>query len=138
MAEAFFENAALLAIVRQCVALLRISDYRCAQKIDHFIAISNCVQERIRRCYQRDSQVIHPPVDVQRFDIKTETDDYYLVLSRLVGTSLTIWRRLVRSPSRHSAVTKKFGNCSDPIPSVTIKSPSITCVASERRSSLSW
>jgi glycosyltransferase involved in cell wall biosynthesis len=79
------ENAALLAIVRHSVSLLRISDYRCAQKIDHFIAISHCVQERIRRCYHRDSQVIHPPVDVQRFAIKTKTDDYYLVLSRLVG-----------------------------------------------------
>src|SRR5580704_12220510 len=47
------KNAALLAIVRRCVSILRDSDYRCAQKIDHFIAISHCVQERIKRCYQR-------------------------------------------------------------------------------------
>jgi hypothetical protein len=78
-------NAAMLAFARRGASLLRKSDYRCAQKIDHFIANSHCVQERIRRFYQRDSQVIHPPVDVKRFEIKTEADDFYLVLSRLVG-----------------------------------------------------
>ena len=60
-------------------------DHRCAQKIDHFIAISRCVQERIWRYYQRKSHVIYPPVDVERFRLQTEADDYYLVVSRLVG-----------------------------------------------------
>jgi len=78
-------NVILRAVVRYGVLPLRKSDYRCAQKIDHFVANSRCVQDRIRRFYRRDSQVIHPPVDVQRFDIRAETDDYYLVLSRLVG-----------------------------------------------------
>jgi glycosyltransferase involved in cell wall biosynthesis len=78
-------NGFLSAIVQAYVPLLRKSDYRCAQTIHHFIANSRCVQQRIRRFYKRDSQVIHPPVDVQRFQIKMETDDYYLVLSRLVG-----------------------------------------------------
>jgi glycosyltransferase involved in cell wall biosynthesis len=78
-------NVALQALVRYGVSLLQNSDYRRAQKIDHFVANSHCVKERIRRFYQRDSHVIHPPVNVQRFKIKTEADDYYLVLSRLVG-----------------------------------------------------
>jgi glycosyltransferase involved in cell wall biosynthesis len=78
-------NVALRGVARCAVSFLRRSDYRCAQKINHFIAISRCVQERIRKFYQRDSLVIHPPVDVHRFEIKTEAEDYYLVLSRLVG-----------------------------------------------------
>jgi glycosyltransferase involved in cell wall biosynthesis len=78
-------NHALRAVVRCVVALLRESDYRCAQKIHHFIANSRYVQERIRKFYQRDSEVIHPPVDVQRFEIQTVSDDYYLILTRLVG-----------------------------------------------------
>jgi glycosyltransferase involved in cell wall biosynthesis len=78
-------NVPLRVVARCGVSLLRKSDYRCAQKIDHFIAISQCVQERIRRLYHRDSHVIHPPVNVQRFKINREGDDYYLVLSRLVG-----------------------------------------------------
>jgi glycosyltransferase involved in cell wall biosynthesis len=78
-------NVALRAVVRCGILPLRKSDYRCAQKIDHFVANSRCVQQRIRRFYQRDSQVIHPPVDVQRFAIKEAVEDYYLVLSRLIG-----------------------------------------------------
>ena len=78
-------NITLRAFARCGASLLRKSDYRCAQKIDHFIAISRCVQERILRSYNRESQVIHPPVSIQRFEVKTEADDYYLVLSRLVG-----------------------------------------------------
>jgi glycosyltransferase involved in cell wall biosynthesis len=77
-------HIALRAVARCGVSLLRKSDYRCAQKIDHFVANSRCVQERIQKFYQRDSHIIHPPVNVQRFAIKTEADDYYLILSRLV------------------------------------------------------
>jgi glycosyltransferase involved in cell wall biosynthesis len=78
-------NFALRAVARCGVSLLRNSDYRCAQRIDHFIASSQCVQERIRRFYHRDSHVIYPPVDLHRFELKAEIEDYYLVLSRLVG-----------------------------------------------------
>jgi glycosyltransferase involved in cell wall biosynthesis len=97
------KNAALLAIVRRCVSILRDSDYRCAQKIDHFIAISHCVQERIKRCYQRESDVIHPPVNVQRFKLKNEADDYYLVLSRLVG-----YKRIDRAVQAFNQLRKRL------------------------------
>jgi glycosyltransferase involved in cell wall biosynthesis len=96
-------NPALLAFVRHCVSLLRVSDYRCAQKIDHFIANSNCVQERIRKFYRRDSHVIHPPVDVQRFEVETEHDDYYLVLSRLVG-----YKRIDRAVQAFNLLRKRL------------------------------
>ena len=78
-------NPLLRAVVRCAVSRLQRLDYRCAQKIDHFIAISRCVQERIWRYYQRESHVIYPPVDVERFRLQMEADDYYLVVSRLVG-----------------------------------------------------
>jgi glycosyltransferase involved in cell wall biosynthesis len=64
---------------------LREWDYRCAQRIDRFVAISRCVQQRIWECYGRRSVVIYPPVDVDRFSISKNQQDYYLVLSRLVG-----------------------------------------------------
>jgi glycosyltransferase involved in cell wall biosynthesis len=78
-------NIPLRAVARCGASLLRKPDYRCAQKIDHFIAISRCVQQRIKRSYNRESHVIHPPVSIERLEMKTEADDYYLVLSRLVG-----------------------------------------------------
>lgn len=71
--------------LRPLVGLLKGWDYRAAQRVDHFIAISTEIQERIRRFYNRESVVIYPPVDAaQRFCPAQTVDDYYLVVSRLV------------------------------------------------------
>jgi len=78
-------NAALRAVARHVVLRLQRLDYNCAQKIDFFIANSRCVQARIKQYYHRESKVIYPPVDVQRFSVQQEADDYYVVISRLVG-----------------------------------------------------
>ena len=59
-------------------------DLRAARQPDHFIANSNVVAERIKKFYGRDSIVIPPPIDVKRFTLDPRTEDYYLVLSRLV------------------------------------------------------
>lgn len=75
---------ALKAALRPIIALLRRWDYRAAQRVDHFIAISREVQARIRRYYGRDSTVIHPPVDTARFRPAPARDDYYLIVSRLI------------------------------------------------------
>jgi glycosyltransferase involved in cell wall biosynthesis len=66
---------------------LRRWDYDAAQRVTLFIANSRNVQKRIRDCYGRDSVVIYPPVDVERFvlggsDIRS--DDFFLVVSQLV------------------------------------------------------
>lgn len=68
------------------LALLRRWDWAAAQRVDHFIAISTAVQERIRAIYGRESVVIHPPVDTQRYtpDPSVAVGDYYLIVSRLI------------------------------------------------------
>jgi len=63
---------------------LRSFDRKMAQRVDGFIANSVCVQERIRRCYGRESVVINPPVDVERFNPRQSRDDFYLIVSALV------------------------------------------------------
>ena len=72
--------------LRPLLALLRRWDYTAAQKVDYFIAISSAVQERIRTIYDRDSVIVHPPVDTQRFspDPSVPVGDYYLIVSRLI------------------------------------------------------
>ena len=72
--------------LKPLLALLRRWDYAAAQRVDHFIAISTEVQERISTIYNRDSIVIHPPVDTHRFspDPTGSVGDYYLVVSRLI------------------------------------------------------
>lgn len=64
---------------------LRVWDRLSSDRVDHFISISHEVASRVRRHYRRDSNVIYPPVDVDRIvPDGAEPDDFYLVVSRLV------------------------------------------------------
>jgi glycosyltransferase involved in cell wall biosynthesis len=63
---------------------LRRWDRRSAARVRHFIANSEYVRERIRRCYGRESAVVHPPVDLSRFAPSTRREDFYLIVSALV------------------------------------------------------
>jgi len=54
------------------VAPMRRWDYRAAQNPDHMVAISSHIQYEIKKYYGRKSEIIHPPVDIERFEnIKT-------------------------------------------------------------------
>jgi glycosyltransferase involved in cell wall biosynthesis len=66
------------------VARLRAWDRRAADRVTEFVAISEVVRSRIANYYQRDSTIIYPPVDVNRFHVSQENDGYFLILSRLV------------------------------------------------------
>ena len=72
-------------LLPRLLAGLRAWDKRAAQRPDHYIANSHNIARRIKEVYARDAAVIHPPIDVDRFKPSHEQDDYYLVLSRLVG-----------------------------------------------------
>src|SRR5439155_5838885 len=65
-------------------AALRRWDRR-TDGVDDFVAISRHIADRIRRVYGREADVIYPPVDVARFRIAADVDDYYLVVSALVS-----------------------------------------------------
>lgn len=69
------------------VASLRQWDFAAAQQVDHFIAISREIQTRIKKYYHRDSTIIYPPVDTERFQplpAGQTPADYYLIVSRLI------------------------------------------------------
>jgi len=76
---------ALKTALRPIVKLLARWDYGAAQRVDHFIAISREIEERIRRYYDREAVVIHPPVETARFQPLDEVEDYYLIVSRLLA-----------------------------------------------------
>jgi glycosyltransferase involved in cell wall biosynthesis len=67
-------------------------DRAAANRVDHFIAISEAVRQRIDRSYGRRATVIYPPVDAQRFQPSpaarptrsAEREEYFLIISRLV------------------------------------------------------
>jgi glycosyltransferase involved in cell wall biosynthesis len=78
-------NSPAGSTARIFLSLLRRWDYACAQEIDRFVANSRCVQDRIWESYGRPSTVVHPPVDVNRFSAAGKRENYYLILSRLIG-----------------------------------------------------
>lgn len=49
------------------VAPMRRWDHKAAQNPDHMVAISSHIQKEIKKYYARDSEIIHPPVSVERF-----------------------------------------------------------------------
>jgi glycosyltransferase involved in cell wall biosynthesis len=54
------------------VGPLRWWDFRAAQKPDYLVANSTHTQSMIKQFYGRESEVIHPPVDTERFVGKAE------------------------------------------------------------------
>ena len=73
------------AITRILLHRLRQWDVLSANRVDHFIANSQTTADRIWRCYRREAEVIYPPVAIDRFPFVSQKQDYYLVVSRLVG-----------------------------------------------------
>jgi glycosyltransferase involved in cell wall biosynthesis len=66
------------------ISALRTWDKGASRFPDHFVANSKTVAARIEHAYGRTAEVIHPPIDVNRFRASNEQEDYYLVLARLI------------------------------------------------------
>ncbi len=65
---------------------MRVWDQASAMRVDHFIANSPVVAQRIAKYYRRDAVVIPPPVEASRFifDPTIQPEDYFLVVSRFM------------------------------------------------------
>jgi glycosyltransferase involved in cell wall biosynthesis len=62
---------------------VRAWDERAARRVSYFIANSEYVTDRIKRCYGRESVVIHPPIDLDRARMAVP-GRHYLCAGRLV------------------------------------------------------
>ncbi len=62
---------------------LRAWDVASIGRVDHFVAISHTVAQRIRKIYNRESTVIYPPVATHLFSTQKK-EEYYVTASRLV------------------------------------------------------
>ena len=89
MKDAYFRNTGVFGRLKAKAVdalLCRIRDWdrRTADRVTHFVAISNTVRDRIRDCYDRDATVIYPPVDTDFYTPSNEPrEDFYLVVSAL-------------------------------------------------------
>ena len=71
-------------LARALLHYIRIWDERTVPGVDHYIANSKFVAQRIWKHYKREATVIHPPVELDRFTTKADKKDFYLTVSRLV------------------------------------------------------
>lgn len=62
---------------------IRIWDYLAADRVDIPLANSQTVQGRIRKYYHQEAEVIHPPVNVDRFEAHPKHEGYFLIVSTL-------------------------------------------------------
>jgi glycosyltransferase involved in cell wall biosynthesis len=74
----------LRSVLQPWLTFLRQWDRLAADRVDHFVAISEKVRQRIAKIYRRDSAIIYPPVETSRFEPATQIDQYYLIVGRLV------------------------------------------------------
>lgn len=99
--EEYFRNPVLRNISKPAVSYLRRLDKIAAQRPDGFIAISEEVKQRIKKYYNRESEVVYPPIGLANGNPSApiESDPagkkmshikrrnrggYFLVVSRLV------------------------------------------------------
>lgn len=96
----YFENENLKSVGKLLKSILSVSlthtrqaDYAAAQRVDKFIANSQTSKKRIEKYYRKATgqiDVIHPFVDFRKYvDVVPKLDDYFLVISRLVG-----WKKI--------------------------------------------
>ena len=81
----FGENSSLpvRAAAHLVAPYLRHVDVKTSEGVDQFVAISKFIGERVSRHYGRESEVIYPPVSLERFSPapRDEVEDWDLVVS---------------------------------------------------------
>lgn len=105
------------------VPALKKADYQAAQNVDVFIANSAEVQQRIKTYYHKPSTIVHPPVDVARFDPSRVRSDYYVALGRQVP-----YKRIdlaVAAATTLNLPLKVYGNGSEHQRLVDIAGPTV-------------
>jgi glycosyltransferase involved in cell wall biosynthesis len=68
---------------RKLVNKVRVWDYFAADRVDQYLANSENVQGRITKYWRQDSEVLYPPVNVDRFKVTPKHNKYFLIVSTL-------------------------------------------------------
>jgi glycosyltransferase involved in cell wall biosynthesis len=88
MYDDYYQSAGALGrlAMSACRGYLRRYDLRSAHSVDHFIANSRFVAERIQRIYGREAEVIYPPVHVDFYaGERAQKLDFYLYVGQLTA-----------------------------------------------------
>ena len=81
----YFGTGLKRLVASPVISWLRKWDLRTVDRVDRWAAISNGVRERIRRRYDRESEILFPPADDAYYmPAPVEREDWYLVTGALV------------------------------------------------------
>ncbi len=91
----YFEDPVFRLLSKSAVSYLRSWDLVASQRPDVYVAISKEVQGRIKKYYERESEVVYPPIEIsniksqisnksQNTKYKIQNTGYFLIVSRLV------------------------------------------------------
>jgi glycosyltransferase involved in cell wall biosynthesis len=95
-------------VISLVLSYIRLWDKAAADRVDEFIANSKAVKQRIKKYYRRDSVVIYPPVETDKFFVSSEIDDYFLI-----GGRLAPYKRVdlaIKACLKNNLRLKIFGN----------------------------
>lgn len=85
-----YEKFNKLNLLMPSLTALRLWDFTAAQRVDYFIANSTLPKSRINKYYQRDSIIVYPFVETNKFPLnKYTSSEYFLIISRLLA-----WKRI--------------------------------------------
>lgn len=106
--EGIPRNRFIKIVAELLLPRLRTWDRLAADRVDVFVANSATVQERIKKYYRRESTIIHPSVEVEKFSISpTGPKDFYLAGGRLVAYKKFDW--IIEAFNRLKKPLKIFG-----------------------------
>ncbi|MFA5948109.1 MAG: glycosyltransferase [Candidatus Gracilibacteria bacterium] len=77
-------NPVLKYFGKKMIHKIRMWDRLSSDRVDYFIANSETTKKRIRKYYSKPSVVINPMVDIKKFRISENREEYFLALGRLI------------------------------------------------------
>ena len=82
--ESNLETGFKSMMARAVLHYIRIWDVRTAHGIDQIAVNSKFVGRRVRKAYGRRAEVVYPPVDITKFELRVDKEQFYLTASRMV------------------------------------------------------
>ncbi len=119
MMEFWILNPLWKWLMPKIVHKLRQWDYCAAQRPDFFIANSENTKKRIEKYYKRDSEVIYPWIDSDRFIFNDKKKDFYLYVWRcipykkfdlIVDAFNENWRKLILVTNTDNKLYRELKN----------------------------
>lgn len=81
--NSYFPDTLQRVIFSPLIYYLRTWDKVAAARPDVMLSISKTVQDRVKKFYNRETQVAYPPLFLQNKNTQTKDEGYFLVVSRL-------------------------------------------------------